>query len=368
MTARPGSGPRPAHHDLLIGAVAIPSLSGEEAAVAEFLRGWMATHGFAAHLDGVGNAVGVRGDGPLTVVLLGHMDTVPGEIAVRVDNQGVLHGRGSVDAKGSLCTFAAAVAALPPEALAAARFVVIGATEEEAPSSRGARHALTGYAPDAVFIGEPSGWDALTLGYKGRLVARVRVEKDNFHTAGEGTSAADDLTEGWFRVRAWAAGVGEGEGVFARVQATLQDLGASADGLTQRAWATIGLRLPPGLSPEEAGEALCAAFADLDAEVTLLGHERAVRHPRDNALTRALRVAIRAAGGTPTFKVKTGTSDMNVVAPHWPVPTAAYGPGDSALDHTPEERLSLAEYDRAVAVLTDALTRLAQTLTPAALP
>jgi LysW-gamma-L-lysine carboxypeptidase len=56
---------------------------------------------------------------------------------------------------------------------------------------------------------------------------------------------------------------------------------------------------------------------------------------------------------------------MNVVAPHWPVPTAAYGPGDSALDHTPEERLSLDEYDRAVAVLTDALTRLAHTLPPA---
>jgi LysW-gamma-L-lysine carboxypeptidase len=48
-----------------------------------------------------------------------------------------------------------------------------------------------------------------------------------------------------------------------------------------------------------------------------------------------------------------------VVAGHWPVPTLAYGPGDSALDHTPEERLDLAEYDRAVAVLTDALTRLA---------
>uniref|UniRef100_UPI0025C3D894 M20/M25/M40 family metallo-hydrolase n=1 Tax=Deinococcus sp. TaxID=47478 RepID=UPI0025C3D894 len=66
----------------------------------------------------------------------------------------------------------------------------------------------------------------------------------------------------------------------------------------------------------------------------------------------------RAQGGTPTFKVKTGTSDMNVVAELWPVPTLAYGPGDSSLDHTPEERLDLAEYDRAVAVLTEALTRL----------
>ncbi|AAF10979.1 [LysW]-lysine hydrolase [Deinococcus radiodurans] len=351
-----------AARELIRQAVSIPSLSGEEQAIAAFLRDWMARRGFDAQVDEAGNAVGVRGSGPLTVALLGHMDTVPGDIPVRVDEAGVLHGRGSVDAKGSLCTFIAAVSALPPEALSAARFVCIGATEEEAPSSKGARYAMRQHRPDFVLIGEPSGWAGLTLGYKGRLVAKVRVEKDNFHTAGDGTSAADDLTLGWQRVREWAAGFAPadsgGGGIFDRVQVTLQDLGSSGDGLTQRAWATIGLRLPPALAPYQAEEAIEQAFAGLGADLTFTGHESAVRHPKDNALTRALRVAIREQGGTPTFKVKTGTSDMNVVAELWPVPTLAYGPGDSALDHTPEERLDLAEYDRAVAVLTSALTRL----------
>ncbi|MEF2278074.1 [LysW]-lysine hydrolase [Deinococcus sp. YIM 134068] len=346
---------------LVVGAVGIPSLSGQEAEVARFLTGWMAAHGFAAHLDEAGNAVGERGHGPLTVLLLGHIDTVPGDISVRVEGE-VLHGRGSVDAKGSFCAFVAAVAALPDEALAGARFVCVGATEEEAPSSRGARHALKQYRPDLVLIGEPSGWAGLTLGYKGRLVARVRVQKDNFHTAGEGTSAADDLTEGWFRVREWARGAG-GEGIFDAVQATIQDLSARTDGLAQVAEGTFGLRLPPRVSPAEAEHAVRAALERLPdpagVEVTFTGHEHAVRHPRDNALTRALRVAIRAHGGTPVFKVKTGTSDMNVVAEGWPVPTVAYGPGDSTLDHTPHEHLDLREYDRAVAVLRGALTRLA---------
>ncbi|GGI85469.1 [LysW]-lysine hydrolase [Deinococcus wulumuqiensis] len=347
-----------AARELVRQAVAIPSLSGEEQAVAAFLRDWMAAHGFEAQVDAAGNAVGVRGTGPLTVALLGHMDTVPGDIPVRVDEAGVLHGRGSVDAKGSLCAFIAAVAALPAEALTAARFVCIGATEEEAPSSKGARFAMRQHQPDFVLIGEPSGWAGLTLGYKGRLVAKVQVEKDNFHTAGDGTSAADDLTLGWQRVREWAAGFAAGGGIFDRVQVTLQDLGSSGDGLTQRAWATIGLRLPPALAPYQAEAAITEAFAGTEADLTFTGHESAVRHPKDNALSRALRVAIREQGGTPTFKVKTGTSDMNVVAELWSVPTLAYGPGDSALDHTPEERLELAEYDRAVAVLTSALTRL----------
>ncbi|CAM3972721.1 [LysW]-lysine hydrolase [Deinococcus frigens] len=346
--------------ELLIGAVSLSSLSGQEGKVAEFLRGWMEMRGFAAQVDEAGNALGMRGNGPYTVALLGHMDTVPGEIPVRVDGDGVLHGRGSVDAKGPLCAFIAAVAALPPEALQSVRFVVIGATEEEAPSSRGAQHIREVLHPDAVLIGEPSGWEGLTLGYKGRLVAQVRAEKDNFHTAGEGSSAADDLAEAWFRLRAWASVGAGGTGIFDAVQATIQSIGSAGDGLTQRAEATFGLRLPPRLSPQDAERQILELFADLPSvSASFVGHETAVRHPKDNLLTRAMRVAIRAHGGTPVFKVKTGTSDMNVVAAHWPVPTLAYGPGDSALDHTPDERLDLAEYDRAVAVLTGALVRLA---------
>lgn len=348
--------------DLILGAVAIPSVSGQEAQVAAFLTGWMNARGFRVHIDEAGNAVGERGNGSLTVVLLGHIDTVPGEIPVRVEGNR-LYGRGSVDAKGSFCAFVAAVAALPEPALRGARFICIGATEEEAPSSRGARFVMQRYQPDLVLIGEPSGWAGLTLGYKGRLVAHVRVRKDNFHTAGEGTSAADDLAEAWFRVRAWAA-QHSGNGAFDTVQATLQSLSTHTDGLSQLAEGTIGLRLPLQVSPAAAEAGLGELLQDLPAALTFSGHETAVRHPRDNALTRALRVAIREQGGTPIFKVKTGTSDMNVVAPAWPVPTVAYGPGDSALDHTPDEHLDLAEYDRAVAVLTAALTRLAGAVSP----
>src|SRR5690606_11476467 len=83
------------------------------------------------------------------------------------------------------------------------------------------------------------------------------------------------------------------------------------------------------------------------------------RAPRDSPLAAAFRQSIRAHGGTPRHLVKTGTSDMNVVAPHWRVPMVAYGPGDAALDHTPEERIDPAEYLRSVDVLVRALVALA---------
>ncbi|WP_293914099.1 [LysW]-lysine hydrolase [Deinococcus sp.] len=343
--------------ELVFGAVSRPSLSGQEAEVAEYLRGWMAAQGFAAHIDAAGNAVGVRGDGPLSVVLLGHIDTVAGHIPVHIDEQGLLHGRGSVDAKGSFCTFAAAVAGLSAHALKLATFVCVGATEEEAPSSKGAHFAAGQYRPDLVVIGEPSGWQGITLGYKGRLVLRVTVQKDDFHTAGDGSSAGDDLAESWLRVRTWAA-EHSGEGIFGRVQATIQALSSGSDGLEQLAHGSFGLRLPLHVAPQQARQQLGALLADLESlSLDFVGDETAVRYGRDTPLARALRIAIRQQGGTPVFKVKTGTSDMNVVAHHWPVPTLAYGPGDSTLDHTPQERLDLAEYDRAVVILRSALTQ-----------
>ena len=122
-------------------------------------------HGLCTRIDEAGNAEVVFGaeDAAREIVLLGHIDTVPGEIPVRLED-GVLHGRGSVDAKGPLC--AMLVAASRAELRPGARVRVIGAVGEEA-DSRGARALARRIQPDACIIGEPSGWDGVTLGYMG---------------------------------------------------------------------------------------------------------------------------------------------------------------------------------------------------------
>jgi LysW-gamma-L-lysine carboxypeptidase len=50
---------------------------------------------------------------------------------------------------------------------------------------------------------------------------------------------------------------------------------------------------------------------------------------------------------------------LNIVAPVWQCPAVVYGPGDSALDHTPDEHLNLDDYQKAVEVLSAALLNLA---------
>jgi acetylornithine deacetylase/succinyl-diaminopimelate desuccinylase-like protein len=42
---------------------------------------------------------------------------------------------------------------------------------------------------------------------------------------------------------------------------------------------------------------------------------------------------------------------MNVVGPAWGQDIVAYGPGDSRLDHTPQEHIQVAEYIHAIDVL-----------------
>ncbi len=334
--------------DLLEGLVRIPSLSTYEADAVTWLVARMAALGFQAERDAAGNAVGVRGAGPHQIVLLGHIDTVPGDIPVRQED-GKLYGRGSVDAKGPLATFvaAAARAQVPTDW----QVVVIGAVEEEAASSKGAHYAATRYQPNLCVIGEPSQWDRVTLGYKGRLLMRYHLRHPMSHTAGQAPGAPEIAVEFWNRVAGWCAEFNQGRGrAFDQALPSLRHIRSDSDGLYDSLEMTIGVRLPLDLPPQTLADTV-APWAG-EASLTFAGHEAAFRAEKNTALVRSFVQAIRAVGGTPAFKDKTGTSDMNVVGPRWRCPIVAYGPGDSALDHTPHEHLSLDHYLRAVQVLS----------------
>jgi LysW-gamma-L-lysine carboxypeptidase len=212
---------RPAAIELIRGLVAIPSLSREEAAASTWLAAQMASSGFErAYVDAAGNAVGELGSptAPRTLLLLGHIDTVPGDIPVRIDatdDGDVLYGRGSVDAKGPLATFVAAAARVGAAwtRRSQLRIVVVGAVEEEAATSKGARFIASRFdgvnepIPSACVIGEPSHWHRVTLGYKGRLLLDLIARQPMSHTAGPDASVAAVVVDLWNWVSAHAAAV-----------------------------------------------------------------------------------------------------------------------------------------------------------------
>jgi LysW-gamma-L-lysine carboxypeptidase len=343
--------------ELLEGLLERYSPTGEEAAAVGYLVEQMRAAGLTAFVDEAGNAVGHAGpdagaDEP--IVLLGHIDTVPGRIPVRREGDR-LDGRGAVDAKGPLACFAAAAARV--HARLRRRFIVIGAVGEEG-ASPGAHFVKDRYRPAFTVIGEPSGWERMTLGYKGSAWFEYRARRTLAHTSAQAESACEAAVGYWNRVTAWAGAANAGTPrVFEQVSPTLRGMQSSSDGFSECAELRFGVRLPPGLAVEQLDTALRGLLAD--AELKLVEGVPAWRAEKNTALVRAFLAGIRAAGGSPGFTLKSGTSDMNVVAPVWGTPILAYGPGDSALDHTPEEHILVSEYLRAIDVLSAVLLTLA---------
>jgi len=341
---------------LLEGLLNCYSPSGHEAEAVGYLVEQMRALGYVAAADEAGNAVGAYGTGPETVLLLGHIDTVAGRIPVRREGD-LLWGRGSVDAKGPLACFVAA-AHRAREHMGGRRVVVVGAVGEEA-DSPGAQFVKTRYRPVATIIGEPSGWEKITLGYKGSVWYSYQCRRPLAHSAAHAENACEAAVHFWDRVTTWADGYNvDFSRVFEQVSPSLRSWGSDTDGLTDSATLQFNVRLPLGLSVQACDQAL-RGLLDRAELTQQSGGMPAYRSEKNSPLVRAFLAAIRQAGGAPSFVLKTGTADMNVVGPAWNVPILAYGPGDSALDHTPEERLSISEYQRAIAVLSEALKHLA---------
>ena len=349
--------------ETLIGLVSQYSPSGQERSAVEWLVTRMKSLGYDnAFLDDAGNAVGVIGKGPKQVVLMGHIDTVPGEIPVRRDDarippNEILYGRGSVDAKGPLACFVDAVAQVGP--VDGWQFVVVGAVEEER-DSEGARFVATQYRPDFAIIGEPNQWDRVALGYKGSASATLTVKSEQSHSASGKQTACEDAIELWLKIKAYTESFNADKPkAFDRLLPTLRGMDSGSNDFEQWARLNVGVRLPVDVSPEQWYQKLEEITGPEIVEPT--GYAvPAWACEKNTPLVRAFLSGIRSQGGEPRFVYKTGTADLNILAPVWKCPALVYGPGDSNLDHTPDEHISLEEYGKSVLVLREGLSLLAK--------
>jgi LysW-gamma-L-lysine carboxypeptidase len=370
---------------LVADLVAIPSTTGEEAAAAERLAAFFRSHGREVWLDDVGN---VRAPADDSVLLTSHIDTVPGDVPTCLtddeatltdaetvvndadtvasgtgamqrdlptdgidldDENAVLWGRGSVDATGPLATMAVAAVETGVS--------FVGVVGEET-NSRGAHHLVADRdAPDVVINGEPSGWSALTLGYRGFVAATYEVATEAAHSSLPDLNAVEHATA-WVQDVKAAFDSPLGPGASGRdasvfesvtVKPVMVDAGTEPGGNAVTATVDCQFRIPPGTDADEI-EATVDAVTNRGVVEFGDAIPPHIASPRSE-LGRVFRTAIRQAGGDPSLLRKTGTADANLYDAAWNCPVATYGPGDSTLDHSPDEHLVLADYDRAIAVL-----------------
>lgn len=397
-------------HDL----VAIPSVSGNEKKASEFLVEQMKQRGAnEAFLDEVNNAVGIWGTGEKELWLIGHIDTVPGEIPVRIEpkpdqknqgspplakgenklkrpKEGVLYGRGSVDAKGCLATFVEAVSRLVRENdvplsggtrsdsdAGGWKIMIVACVEEEIHTSKGARNLLDRKAPEAIIIGEPSSAHKITISYKGSLRCKASFETAEEHSSTDRENAHEQAIQFWNEIKAWSEDfnspllkrrgetndrergeVQKPKTISQLLQVVLISINSKNDGLKNTCDLEIRFRIPVGMSAQEIEDKVRSINSE-PLTINFFGHENPILSSKNTPLIRSFLKAIRAQGLEPRFSKKTGTADMNVLGNHYQdVPIVAYGPGDSKLDHTPNEHLDLEEYEQAIEVLKRTLTML----------
>ncbi len=182
----------------------IPSVTGDEKAVGEFLHSHLAKLGFVVQRQEVAadrfNVIATTGVTP-SVVLSTHMDTVPPWIRYHDDAERI-YGRGACDAKGIIAAQIMAAERLRAEGIQSVGLLF---TVDEEQRSLGAEYANIfehDRPPDYLINGEPTD-NKLAIATKGALRLTLNAFGRAAHSAypEQGESAIEMLLDALQRVR-----------------------------------------------------------------------------------------------------------------------------------------------------------------------
>jgi succinyl-diaminopimelate desuccinylase len=335
---------------------AVPSVSGDEAALAGAVEAWLRARAPGLEIARVRNNVIARttGSAPRRVVLGGHVDTVPpnGNATPRRDGD-VLHGLGSADMKGGLAVLLALAerAAQHP-----GRFELTWCWyegEEVADEHNGLRHLFAAapglVAGDLAILLEPTGgW--VEAGCQGTIHVRAEFAGERAHSARPwlGRNAIHRAAPTLARLAAFEPATVGVDGLAYResLQVVRIEGGVANNVVPDRCAITVNRRYAPSRALDVAVDEVRALLADADELVVL--NESAAAPPN---LTNPL---VAEFVGTLDLGVrpKLGWTDVARFAAHG-IPALNFGPGDPELAHTRDERVERA----GVEMVRDVLAR-----------
>ena len=337
--------------DFLKDLIRFPSLTGEEAEIADFVEHHVRRAGVDVlrHEDNVAFAIG---DGTDTLLLNSHLDVVPpsddhpyGPFEP-VEANGELYGRGSVDAKASGATMTTALLSLAAEGWTPeAGRVIVGLTTHE--ESGGKKNGLQDLRPvlpalSAAVVGEPTTLRPC-VAQKGLLILKIHARGKAAHAARAhlGENAVHRATTALQQLEEVSLNREDPHLGAPTKAVTTIEAGGAHNVVPEHCVFTVDLRTTPAYTHDEIVAQVRAA---VDAEVEIYS-DRLVpcATPEDARIVRAAQAARPEAEpfGSPT------SSDWVFLHD---VPAVKMGPGRSARSHTAEERIDVAEVQEAVAV------------------
>ena len=330
--------------------------SGSESKLHKTLEEICGELGFReCYVDDSGNFFSSYGRGP-TLLLASHLDTVPGRIEAFYDEkEGVVRGRGAVDAKGPLLSYILGAGLAVKEARLR---VVVGGLVREELDGLGAKHLVeSGFKADYVLVGEPTGF-GIALAYRGSVTAEIRSTGGGGHSSAPyiGDSALDKLLDFLYEFRSRFRGRSYGEITSA---ITMLNSGDWPSKLPEEARACVNVRFPRPHSPDQILKALREISERHGVELRIIDETPPVEARLGTRLVRALMRGCIKNGIKPRMVKKTGTSDMNVLA-RLTDDIAAFGPGDSKLAHTGFEKISPADILKAARIISSTVIELSK--------
>ena len=354
--------------DLLVDALRVYSPTAREGRLASLIKRRMEVDfGYEdIETDEAGNVIAEVGRGSRTVLLCGHMDTVPGNLPVSVKD-GRVFGRGAVDAKSPLCAMVAAGSALRDTGM---RVVVACVTREEG-DGLGIQSLIKGGRKfDFAIFGEPGGNDRITVGYRGRLGVTLTTRSEGGHAASpwaheSAVEASLSLLE---RLKRYEREHMVADDHFRSLSICLTVIrgGVYHNVLPNHARLTLDVRVPVGMNcgrVESEIRSIVSRHTPKEAstkfEVEFEEGTEPYEADRTSPLVRAFRRAIiLTSRQRPVMVRKTGTGDMNTLASLRGTPCVTYGPGEASLSHTRHESVELSDYLKSISVITEALRQL----------
>ncbi|MCQ4764250.1 M20/M25/M40 family metallo-hydrolase [Cloacibacillus evryensis] len=336
---------------LLVDIVAVPSPTGHEEDAARMLADRLPRFGWeTSHLDGAGSVIATRGNGDKELVLLSHIDTVPGGPKLFV-NEERIEGRGSVDAKSPCCALAVGGGAV--EVPRDWRITFVAAVGEEI-DSRGARFRMPLHEPAALVVGEPTGSNGVALSYRGRILFSFVAEDSGAHRSGSPGPMSDTVLAAASMMQI-TENMGKGYSI-----AIMEMEGHEAG--RRSASITMDLRTPIGAQQEELELMLNETAAAFGVGLNVIEYVPPHEVHKSDPVIRAFRTAIRdVTGEPPRVLAKQGTCDFNVLST-WGCPMGAFGPGDSKYDHSSNEQIEIKEFLRGVEVVKGALPKVMEAI------
>jgi putative selenium metabolism hydrolase len=370
--------------------IAIPSISGNEKAMAERVVAEMKALGYAeAFIDPMGNAIGRVGDGASKIVLDAHMDTVgvgdrsawPHDPFEGKSEDGIVFGRGASDNKGAVSAQVYAGRMMAERELDGADVTVyvVGTVMEEDCDGLALEYVLTETLAgvEAVILGECTDLDVYR-GHRGRMELVVTTRGESAHASApeRGRNAVTAMAPVVLEVDALNERLahhevlGKGSIAVSKIDCDTASLNAIPD----RCRVFIDRRLTEGETRTSALEELERVVAERgDVEVLTYSepsHTGLVRttekyyptwildedHP---LVTAGVEAGARALGREPRIGRWTFSTNGVASAGRLGIPTIGFGPSEekwahSVLDQCPVDHLvkSIAYYAALPAAIT----------------